>query len=1578
LELPLYTNAAFVPNPYYSLVNDTAVYFLTWNSSVNNARMTPETDVSFPSYTPINYFFKEAVQAYNASYYNGTTDVSGETDPRYVSSEGYFDSQVFAIGQSEQKNASTTNLYASGPFAIMETVVIGTSQDFNTISHGLPDHHLNIQFKSGSAGSYTLFKDTLFEGFAANKFTSVVSPTLLGNGTTNFNFTSVPDAGFISNSTVVSYIKIKYPHTLDLEGASSFLIYLPDNTSQVKSYLNISDFSASDTVRLYNLTNGTRVTVVQNGANYNALIANTGKEKKCFITSDGNVGNISTLQPVTPSARFTNYATQAADSTFIIVYNKRLLVSATNYKNYRSNNTYGGHHHVVMADIDELYDQFAYGIVQSPLSIKNFSNYLINTYPSPPQNLFLFGKSLGSYICRQNAANYQNNLVCSYGGGSSASSSGPSDVLFTLGLNGGTFQPAIPTGRLSVQSDSTAMLYLTKIGEYENQLNNPPAEWKKQILHFGGGNTSQEQNAFKAYLKAYQDTIQGVYYGGQVTSFFKTSSAPIEITTSSTISNFIDNGISLMTFFGHASGEGFDQNIDDINSYNPIAGHYPFIVGNGCFSGDIHEVTTYTVSSSENYVLSSKGAIGYLGTVTLGIPYALNTYTQEWYNQLSRKSYNKSIGVIMQQTMNAIAPIAAGDPVVSNNCLVTTFEGDPAIKINSESKPDYEIASSDIYFDTKTYSDSVIVYVINTNIGMAINDTVFTQLVRTLPNGTIQTYLARTPAPYYKDTIKFTVFINVSTDLGINQFKVTLDAYNQVNELSKSNNTAETSLLINGRGIVPVYPYQFAIVPTDTVTLKASTINPFEKVQNYVFEFDTIDTYNSPFLQRTKISSPGGVVKWLPTVKFTDSTVYYWRVSPDSTDKGNGFIWYESSFQYITNKTGWEQAHFFQFKNDGYQYTQFNRSQRKFNFANSTENVECHNGIYPFIPWQNIDWKLNGGLKVAFGCNGYNPDISVAVFNPIDASNVLSPIVANPMSSANNGVYGEAHCRDSAQRAFDFLVGTPAQRNYLINFLNNSSVIPKGYYVLIYSINNVDFPVFEPALIQAFQSVGSSHIATVPANVPYILWGRKGDPIGSATEIIGSSSTSIIDLNTTFNTNWTNGTISSPVIGPSRKWGSFHWRQRSLGGQDNISIQLIGIKADSSETRLATFPKDSIDILNLGVYVNAAVYPNIRLVATMSDTVLHIPPQMKRWQVIYDPVPEGAVDPPLGFYVSNDSLQIGQSVTIHTPFQNVSNIAFQDSLLFTYWSEDANGNHTYLPSKFKKQPLMPYQTIIDTLTVNTLNYQNTKALWVEVNPVNQHKSQPEQYHFNNIARIPVVIKSDNTNPLLDVTFDGIHILNNDIVSAKPDILISLKDENKFLALNDTGDFKVFLQASTSSVATEIYFGKELTFTPAVLPNNSCKVNYSPTLSDGNYQLIVQAKDRSNNQSGAVDYKINFTVVNKSTITEVMNYPNPFTTSTRFVFTLTGSVIPTYFKIQIYNIEGKVVREINEDELGYIHIGRNITDYAWNGKDQFGDQLANGIYLYRVVTSINGQAIQEQSTGADQYFKHSFGKMYLMR
>ena len=101
---------------------------------------------------------------------------------------------------------------------------------------------------------------------------------------------------------------------------------------------------------------------------------------------------------------------------------------------------------------------------------------------------------------------------------------------------------------------------------------------------------------------------------------------------------------------------------------------------------------------------------------------------------------------------------------------------------------------------------------------------------------------------------------------------------------------------------------------------------------------------------------------------------------------------------------------------------------------------------------------------------------------------------------------------------------------------------------------------------------------------------------------------------------------------------------------------------------------------------------------------------------------------------------------------------------------------------------------------------------------------------------------------------------------------------------------------------------------------------------------------------------------------------------RFVFKLTGGKIPDDIKIQIFNQSGKIVKEILKHELGNISIGNNISDYAWDGTDSFGERLANGVYFYKVIIKNNDQSNYKNSFNAttDKMFKNNMGKLYLLK
>jgi len=382
------------------------------------------------------------------------------------------------------------------------------------------------------------------------------------------------------------------------------------------------------------------------------------------------------------------------------------------------------------------------------------------------------------------------------------------------------------------------------------------------------------------------------------------------------------------------------------------------------------------------------------------------------------------------------------------------------------------------------------------------------------------------------------------------------------------------------------------------------------------------------------------------------------------------------------------------------------------------------------------------------------------------------------------------------------------------------------------------------------------------------------------------------------------------------------------------------------------------------------------------DSVTLTPYQLKYWRIYYSPVPEGAIAPNISF-TSRDTLELGEILHFAVAFKNISKTAF-DSLAVKLIILDRNNVPTPL-LRPKQKAIVSGDSIMVRFDIDTKNFPEHNIIFLDINPDND---QPEQHHFNNFLYRNFYVRADKVNPLLDVTFDGVYILNRDIVSAKPHIMIKLKDDAKFLLLNDTALSSVQVRYPDGTLRSFNFDNDTLRFIPAVTgQDNTATIDFFPQFANqispegDEYELIVKGKDRSGNKAGEIEYRVTFRVISKPMISNLLNYPNPFTTSTAFVFTITGSEIPNNIKIQILTVTGKIVREITKDELGPLHIGRNITEFKWDGTDQFGQRLANGVYLYRVVTTLNGKPMEKykaEGDKTDKFFNNGYGKMYLMR
>lgn len=1563
----LYSDIKYTPNPYLPIYSDTLHAFITLNTSVSNKRYTPETDTASAAYPWADHFYTEKIFTVYGAYNSVDEYSSGLSDPHLTQAEGK--GANIGLGISYAFPASGLNTYTTSPLPFYVTVNYSGASKAANYS---PDHKVQLYY-SDQNNTDVLVADTSFHGYIPVRKKFVINSQNTNN-TTSVTMSCVALPSFTNTNTLINwhYTHYFYPHTNDLNGSTFFRMTV-DNSASTKSFYNFANVNTAgaSSVILLDITNGKRIETVINGSHVRAVIPNGSGKTECVMTVETATIAVNSLRSVNQTGIFTNYKNFTANKPYVLIYHKKLATTAQAYKLYRQNAT-GGGYNVIDADVETLYEQFSYGIPNHPVSIRNFIRYLADSLANKPKYVFLFGKALGTDALLVPQVDQSLLLVPTIGVPGC-------DNLLTASLNATqpySFFPEIPIGRLSVTTETDAANYLAKVQKHEEP--SQGEDWKKQVMHFAGGGDEYLLDQISTYMNGYEEIISDTLFGANVMTVKKNTTAPVQNNISDSVKNVINRGVSLINFFGHGSITGFDQAVDNPDLYNN-KDRYPFVIANSCYSGNLHDGQR---SVSEHFVTAKqKGSIGFLATPSYGIPWYLNKFTASFYTALSKTHYNQPIGDIIKEA--AFQNAFDADILTRITAFDMTLSGDPAITISANLRPDYQIFPFNITFDLKKYTDSIGLKIKYKNLGKAVSDSFAIRLERFFPNGDSTTIVKTVKAAAYLDSMAYYFPLDFNRGIGLNKFNVKLDANLEINELSEANNTTgQIDLFIPGGDILPVYPYKYAIVPkTPTLILKASTTDPFAPSTTYRFQLDTCDKFTS-LISTTLISSTGGVLEWPVNLPYGDSTVYFWRISRDSVSAQKTFVWRESSFQTIGNKRGWGQAQFHQFKTDQYQYVSYQKDQRKFMFYNNEHKVQCRTGHSPAVKLEEMNFyfdaiKLEGWPS---GFDGWN----FAIFDSI--SGQPDHIFSSNYPNTGPGTYN--NCIEHGER-YVYTFGDvtacgspPTWKTDMQNFLN---AIPPNQYVLGYTTGKnapaySQVSTYNNSLYTAFESVGAK-IRNIPDSVPYIFFGKKGMSAGQAHSVEGVNKKSVIFLDDSIRTRWNSGYIASEVIGPSLKWNSLHWRTKSLdqSAGDLTVLKVVGIRIDGAMDTLATFIQDSSDVMALSAYANAAAYPFLKLIAFMGDNIHRTSPQLQRWQVLYDEAPECALNPLKGFASINDTLQEGDEVTFRFPIENIGVKDFTDSLVVTYWIENKDLVKYPLPSKLKAAPFATGRVIVDTIKINTLQFKGDNALWVFVNPLNDSRYQHEQSQFNNIGRYPFKVSGDITNPLLDVTFDGVRILNGDIVSARPNILITLKDENKFLALNDTGAFTISLLAPGQGQQQRVYFGEQLVFTPANLPKNSCSISYNPTFAtDGRYTLFVQAKDRSRNASAAREYMIQFEIDNHPSVTHVLNYPNPFTTSTRFVFTLTGSEVPEIFTIQIMTITGKIVREITRGELGNLHIGRNITEYAWDGRDNYGDRLANGVYLYRVITKLNGNTMEKNTSGADKYFTKEFGKMVLMR
>jgi hypothetical protein len=213
--------------------------------------------------------------------------------------------------------------------------------------------------------------------------------------------------------------------------------------------------------------------------------------------------------------------------------------------------------------------------------------------------------------------------------------------------------------------------------------------------------------------------------------------------------------------------------------------------------------------------------------------------------------------------------------------------------------------------------------------------------------------------------------------------------------------------------------------------------------------------------------------------------------------------------------------------------------------------------------------------------------------------------------------------------------------------------------------------------------------------------------------------------------------------------------------------------------------------------------------------------------------------------------------------------------------------------------------------------------------------------------------ADNISPRVKLYMNDETFVSGGITNESPFLVALLEDENGINTASGIGhDIVAILDGDVSNpfVLNDYYQTTLDDFTSGMLrfPLRN--------LAPGLHTITLKAWDVYNNPITA---EIQFIVVGDETITltHVLNYPNPFVNYTEFWFTHNRPFEPLDVQVQVMTVTGKVIWTKNQIITTEGFLSKEIT---WDGKDDFGDKIGKGIYVYKltVKSSLTNKKVEK--------------------
>lgn len=1544
LDAYLFTNPSKeMLNPEYSLVSDTSVYYLTWvteGSPVKRISLIPSnTGQGLSPYYMVDQLYEFHTYPIDKKY-----DFQNEIN-------------LSTFDECEGFGTAFLNNYA----LTIKPVDAYTGNQDGYISIRMASGN-NVHQLAISINDQVTTRDT-FTGYQLKEYKIPLANAALGKDIR----LKIECRGPVNDVVSISNIHVVYPKSSGFPLSNNESIFSPDESLTCR----IGDLK--QTSILAPLDGNTWYTSSQVNGQYVLQIPSKTSSIKSFNTE---LNQASGGIKLTPSV-FTPIADDK-NTTYLIITHSRLAQAADEYAAYRRSAP-GGGFNVRIVDIDQIYEQFGYGASRNVLGLRNYGQYIHKNWPSL-QYVFMIGRSINYRDLRidNNVSTYADLfLIPTFGYPGS-------DNLIFSGQNSSI--PVFNSARLAANTPEQVKIYLNKVKEYESKLKNPSSNddlyWRKRILHLAGGDPVAD--GFDQILNGFQYILEPTDFKANVTLVKKSSSDPVQGGVSEIVKNLVNDGVAIHTYLGHGAISATEIGLDDPEIFNN-AGKYPVCFTMGCNSGNMH---TTGISLSESFVFSKKGDIAYLAASGIGTDGGYRSYGNVMYNLLGTSYYDKSISELHYKSLQDFD--LSRDPFTVSLNQQFTLHGDPAIKINYFNAPDLTLDAKSFKTTPQNVladQDSIRFECTLWNLGRNTNEVIEYEVNHQLPDGSIKTYKFTELLSLPYKTLHVSIPMPQNA-IGNNVINIKIDPSNKINELPQPFAENNNELKQNGTiGIVipifntearPVYPKDFGIAGEANVELMAATTDAFGALTNYYFELDSTPLFNSNFLKKAVVNQRGGLIHWKPGINQEANRVYYWRIATDTAVTHTPFIWNQSSFVYLPGQgPGWNQSHAYQYgMNPAGQALNFDLPsyQWKLNtkpasIVASSINSQLDPAEYSKVLIDGARYtRNNGNYKSEFILTIWDPKVGL-VRNPVGGRDGA----ANVFSVPAPGYY------------FGMDKNSIEERKNLIRFLETG--IQEGQYVIV--INHLapgatyypenwamDSVSLGKNLFQVFESNGAKmvrNLVTKYPSYPYLFVFQKGKKvIDEAIANNGLEVRSSFDLPLFL----PDGMHESLLIGPAASWEKLEWLTKDNRNSTIDSVTVLGKQGNTFDI-LYTSPANSLNLNS----IDAKQYPYIKLKWSVKDTLRSGSINLAYWRIFFKSYGDLAISSNDDFEFYKDTIDQGDNMRLRYTIQNIGDKTIDSSRVVYTIIDEQNRSR------------------LDTFTLTSLPPGGKKVLTKEVSTESRVKNQslllnvfslsldPEYSIRNNAGKLNYFVVSDIIPPTVTVLFDGKQILNNDIIPRQPRVHIDLKD-NKLLSTTDTAQVVLSIKFPGND--------KYMVISPKDYVinynKNLASIDYLPKFTiDGIYTLRVQGKDRSGNPAGSTGanvYEVNFKIFTENSVSTILPYPNPFTSQCKFAYTLTGER-PMVFKIQIITVSGRVVRELTENDLGPLEEGTHLTERSWDGTDEYGNKLATGTYLYRVVMKDNTgklyssyETLEDKDAKADKdarrFFTKGIGKLVILR